>query len=268
MKPLHKYITGSKIITDFICITISFLIAYFLRVADYSSIFPYTNFYISSLFPLDDFIYPALITLPVWIIGMYFVHGYKIEANVRNWNHFVKIIFIVMMGLATYLVTFFFLQKTLFSRLIVLLIFVFSSSLLYLNHFIFDKIAKHYFGKGQGTWKTLIIGTTREAQKLVELLKKDQSIHEPIAILDGYGTKLKEIAGVPILGKLNIFEETVKNYNIEQIIQTDNLEQTINIINFSLKNNIKYAMLPTLLGVHGNESTVEEIEGLPVVRVK
>ncbi len=237
-------------------------------MAEYANEFPYVDFILSSKFSFMDYILPALYTSPLWLVVMYFANGYKVELQVKSFRHLQRIIFVCLVGIAIYIVTFFFLRMELFSRLIFVMIFMFSVLLIFNSHIVINTIAKHFYKRGIGTFPTLIIGTTREAQKLIGLLKENNSIHQPVAILDGYGTKLKEISDVPVLGKLNIFEDTIKKHKIEQIIQTDNLEQTINILNFALQNNLKYAMLPTLLGVHGKGSKVEEVEGVPVVRVE
>jgi FlaA1/EpsC-like NDP-sugar epimerase len=258
MKPLHLYLTAAKIFTDYCLIVFSFTLAYFLRV----------GFYFSSEFLFFEYLYPALFTAPLWLIIMYYARGYEVELRSKSFRHFERVVFVCLVGIAFYIITYFFLRKLVFSRLMIAMVLALSILFVYFNHLFFFYLAKRFYTKGIGTFPTLIIGTTREAEKLIKKLKIEQSIHQPVAILDGYGTTLTAIAQVPIVGKMNKLAETVQKYHIEQIIQTDNLEQTINIISFANQHHLKYAMLPTLLGVYGQTSKVEEVEGIPVVRVE
>lgn len=258
MKPLHLRLIIAKVATDYFAIMTSFILAYFIRV----------GFIFSNDFPFGEYILPAVYTAPFWLLVMHYARGYKIELRAVSYRHFQRIVFVSLVGTAFFLVSFFFQQKVLFSRLIILLIASLSIVLLFISHYFHDRLARFFYARGKGTYPTLVIGTSREAQKLIKHLKKSRSVHQPVAILDGYGTKLEEIAQVPVLGKLNILEEIIQKYNIEEVLQTDNLEQTINIVNFATQNKLKYAMLPTLLGVYNHASKVEELDGLPVVRVE
>ncbi len=257
MKRINIFITIFKVVCDYIAILSAFAVSYFIRL----------NFRFSSEFPFDEYFIPALCITPFWLVVMYYARGYKIGVRVKSFRHFERIVFVSLVGIAVYLLTFFFLRKILFSRAIILLIIFFSVLLIWGSHMFFSYLSSRFYMQGKGSIKTLIIGTGRVAKRLVSHLIKERSIHQPVAIIDGYGTKETEIHGIKIVGRLNKLEDTFINYNIEQIIQTDNIEQTINIINFAVTKGIKYAMLPALLGVYGNKSKVDELEGVPVVRV-
>src|SRR3989344_1144389 len=56
---------------------------------------------------------------------------------------------------------------------------------------------------GVAFFPTLIVGVTRESKQLIQALNRSRNPLRPVAILDGSGVKEKEIAGVPVLGKLN-----------------------------------------------------------------
>lgn len=272
MTSFNRILQVSKITADYILILCSFVLAYFMRLsfeaADSFPYFQFQGFYLSSDFPFWHYFLPALPAGLLWIFILFYARAYKTEQNVRNFRHLERVIFAALVGMAAYLLTFIFLRKEVFSRLMIVYIFLFSATLIWLNHFLFSILARHYYKKGIGVRRTLIIGSNREAQKLVQQLKAQSSYHMPVAILDGYGSKLKEIAGVPVLGKLDQFEDTVNKQQIQQIIQTDNLEQTINIMNYALQNKIKYALLPSLFGAYHKNQYVEELEGIPVLRIE
>lgn len=258
MKPFNLTLRILKIVSDYLLILASFAFAYFLRVGAM----------VSTEFPFWDYFMPAVWIGVPWLFVMYFARAYSLEQNVRNFRHFQRIVFANLVGISAYIITFFFLRKFLFSRLMIVYIFMFSIFLIWLCHYIYSCIERYYYAKGVGVYRTLIIGTNREAERLIELLKKESSIHMPVAVLDAHGTKNNAIAGVPVKGKLNKFENVIEEDRIEQIIQTDNLEQVINIMNYALKHNIRYALLPSLLGAYRKRQYIDELEGVPVVRIE
>jgi hypothetical protein len=73
---------------------------------------------------------------------------------------------------------------------------------------------------------------------------------------------------VPVVGKMNMFEKAIAQHDIDQILQVDHLEQSLNIINYALNNNIKYIMPPELLGIFQGHQSIEEIEGRKFLKVK
>lgn len=272
MKSFNRVLQLSKVSTDYLLILFSFILAYFVRLGFSSAadfpFFTFEGFYFSSDFPFWHYFLPAIPAALLWVFILYYARAYKIEQNVRNFRHVERVVFASMVGIAAYLLTFIFLRKEVFSRLMIVYLLVLSSFFIWLNHYLYSVLARRYYKQGIGVYRTLIIGTNREAQTLVEQLKSRSSLHMPVAILDGYGSKLKDIAGVEVMGKLNKFEDTVREQKIDQIIQTDNLEQTINIMNFALKNKIKYALLPSLFGAYRKKQSVEELEGVPVLRIE
>lgn len=256
MKRFHLYLISAQVIIDYLVILLSFTLAYFLRVGNI----------LSTDFPFSEYFVPIVFVAPFWLIVMYFSRCYRLERRVDTYLYFQRLVFVVLVGLSMYAITFFFLRKFIFSRLILAYIFVIATVALYMSHYAFSHIAKRFYRKGVGSYPTLVIGTNREASKLVTKLINEHSIHKPVAILDGYGSKVEEIAGVPVLGKLNKLETVVEDHKIEQIIQADNLEQSINLINYALQNDLKYAMLPSLLGVYKKGHKVE-MEGVDMIRV-
>jgi hypothetical protein len=99
------------------------------------------------------------------------------------------------------------------------------------------------------------------------MLIDEKSHIKPVAAINAHGGGKPVIAGVPVVGKMNLFEKTIAEHNIDVIIQADHLEQSLNIINYALANNIKYMMPPELLGIFQGHQIIEEVEGTPFLRV-
>ncbi len=258
---MHKFDVFSRIsliVVDYAALLTAFSLSYFVRV----------GWIFSTDFPFWPYFKVSLIVSLIWI-GFFIVFRlYSLQKRTDTRGHIARLILVNLLGMGTFILFFFSFRKLLFSRLILIYVFLISVLLLILTHYFSEKIRGLYSKKSIGISRVLVIGTNRSATKLLQTLKTLSSRHRPVAILDGYGSSKEEIAGVPVLGKLNVLESTVDKYKIDEIIQVDNVEQALNIITFCQKKRLEYAMLPSLLGVFHDQIEVKTLEFQPVVRLK
>lgn len=242
-----RYLT---LVLDYFLLLGAFTLAYFVRV----------GFVWSSDFPFEPYFWTSLVAGLVWLMSLLVFRGYNPAVRFTRMIHILKVIVAGFTGTALFGLIFYFGQQSLFSRLLLTYIFVFGSLGMILFHLLMQSIEKKLLCKGHGTLRTLIIGSNRGVKSFIEALQKNHSPYLPVAILDGYGTKQKEILGVPVLGKLNILEETVDEYLIDAIVQGDNVEQVVNIVHFCEQNQLEYYLLPYLLGMYQDTLRVQMIE--------
>ena len=119
-----------------------------------------------------------------------------------------------------------------------------------------------------GVYRTLVIGANRPAERIIRMLMEQKSHIKPVAIINAHGGGKTMICGVPVVGKMNQFEKAIAQHNIDMILQADHLEQSLNIINYALSNNLKYLMPPELLGIFQGHQALEEVEGSPFLKVQ
>ena len=257
---MRKILKSFQIGLDFILILVSFCLAYFVRV----------GFIFSTDFPFNQYLPVVVVSSILTLIFAFLIKTYKEDQKVLSLHHFLRTGFSSILQTALFALFFYFFYQSIFSRLILVYIAFFSLFLVYGGHVIFDKFARSLYTKGRGgVVRTLLIGTNREAQKLIEFLQTNQSQHYVVAILDGYGSSLKEISGIPVKGKLNKLEAIIKEDKIEQIIQVDNLEQAMNILNFAQQHKLKYILTPSVLGAyHQNLKSISLDDEYSVLRVE
>jgi len=246
-----------QIVVDGILIFAAFTLAYFLRV----------GFLFSTDFPFGKYITIALITTPITLIFMFFARAYKLNLQIMSIRHMQRIAFVALENVAVFMVLYYFAYHNFFSRLILVYIFLLTFLFVYFWHRLFRWIMQKSSEVEIGIYRTLVIGANRPAEEIVKRLIQAKSHIKPVAIIDAFGGGKSIIAGVPVVGKMNMFEKTIAQYNIDHILQVDHLEQTLNIINYALSNNIKYMMPPELLGIFQGEQHIEEIEGQPFLKV-
>ncbi|MBU0727485.1 hypothetical protein KKA95_02265 [Patescibacteria group bacterium] len=257
MKKQLIYLKLIQIFVDAILILGAFALAYFLRI----------GFYFSSDFPFDQFFIVALITMPITLLFMFFIRAYKLNQQIISLRHIQRLTFVALENVFVFMILYYFTYREFFSRLILIYAFVLTLTLTYTWHVLFRWILQKASQREIGIYRTLIIGGNRPAHEIIKILITNKSHIKPVAVIDPHGTSKGVIHGIPVVGKMNVFEKTIADHDIDIILQADNIEQSLNIINYALQNNIKYIMPPELLGIFQGNQTLEEVEGLPFLKV-
>ena len=257
---MNKQLINLKVLqicVDGALIFAAYVLSYFLRV----------GFLFSTDFPFRNYIIIAVISTPITLLFMFFARAYKLTQQIMSIRHMERIAFVSIENIAVFSVLYYFTYHQFFSRLILVYIFLLTFLFVYFWHRIFRWILQKSSEKEIGVYRTLIIGANRPAEEIIKLLLATKSYIKPVAIIDAYGNGKSIIAGVPVVGKMNMFEKAIAQHKIDNILQTDHLEQTLNIINYALQNNIRYMMPPELLGIFQGHQHIEEVEGKPFIKV-
>ena len=271
MKKQLIYLKIIQVLIDAILILAAFALAYFLRISfSVAPNFPFiewNGYFFSGNFPFDQYGLIALATTPITLFFMFFARAYKLTQQIISWRHVQRIIFVAIENVAVFMVLYYFAYHNFFSRLILVYIFLLTLVFIYGWHVFFRWILQKSSEREIGVYRTLIIGSNRPAQEIIQLLITNKSHIKPVAIIDAHGSKKSVIHGIPVVGKMDRFEKTIADHQIDHILQVDHLEQSLNIINYALQNNIKYLMPPELLGIFQGHQIVEEVEGMPFLKV-
>ncbi|MBU2214077.1 hypothetical protein KKC44_00675 [Patescibacteria group bacterium] len=255
MRP--RILLATWLLSDIALFIGAYALAYFLRV----------GFILSTDFPFDQFITSAVIAAPLWLIVLATTRTFHMTRNQMTLRNFAYISYAALVGLALFSLTYFFRYTTFFSRLLLSYAFILTTVLTYIWHIVFQNIQRRILCLEPPAFPTLIVGVTRESRKIIEsLIKKRNPLH-PVAILDGRGAPDTEIAGVPVLGKLNKLEEVLAQKKITHLIQCSDLEQSLNLLSACRQKNITYLLLPSVLGIVERDEHVESLEGRPVTMV-
>jgi FlaA1/EpsC-like NDP-sugar epimerase len=257
MKKELIYLKVLQIVVDAGLILAAFVLAYFLRI----------GFMFSTAFPFTPYFLVALITMPFTLLFMFFIRAYKLSQQILSWRHVQRLTLVAMENVFLFMMLYYFTYREFFSRLILIYLFVLTLGLTYAWHILFSWILKTASSKEIGVYRALIIGTNRPAEAIVRLLLSEKSYIRPVAAINAHGGGKSMIHGIPVVGRMNLFEKTIADHNIDIIIQVDHLEQSLNIINYALANNIKYLMPPELLGIFQGHQIIDEVEGMPFLKV-
>ncbi|MDD5103874.1 MAG: hypothetical protein PHX93_05790 [Candidatus Peribacteraceae bacterium] len=247
--------------TDCVLFVGLYALAYFLRV----------GFVLSTNFPLIPFLTTTLLVAPVWLLVLGTTRTFALTRNQRTWRNAAYIAYAALVGVALFTLSFYFRFKTSFqgvSRLLLLEAFLLTAGGIWLWHLLFDTVRRIILRRSPPSFPTLIIGVTREAAALIKQLNRHRNPLVPVAILDGRGAKEKEICDVPVRGKLDRLEETLRAYKITHLIQCSDLEQSLNLLSACRQRGITYMLLPSVLGIVERDEYVDTLEGHPVTAVR
>lgn len=244
------------LLTDVVLFFGAYGVAYFARV----------GLIVSSDFPLDKYLQTVLIISPVWLAVMVQLGVYRLTRIQSESKNVAHILYACAMGLSLFTLGYYFLYNQFFSRLLLVYAGVLSFVFTMIWHLAFDSWQRRILRRDPPAYPLLVIGTNREAERFITLLTKRQSPFKPVAVLDSQGSSLKELAGVPVLGKLNILEDVIKTKRPTHLVQCGNLEHTINLISVCRQHGMTYLLLPSVVGI-AVSGVSDRIEGQPVIMV-
>lgn len=257
MKKELIYLKVLQIVVDAILILAAFALAYFLRI----------GFFFSTEFSFQNYFLVGLVTLPFTLLFMFFIRAYKLSQQIWSLRHLQRLTLVALENVFVFMILYYFTFREFFSRLILIYLFFLTLAFTFIWHNVFRWILKKASSKEIGVYRALIIGTNRPAEAIVRMLIDEKSHIKPVAAINAHGGSKKMMSGVPVVGKMNLFEKTIADHDIDIIIQADHLEQSLNIINYALANNLKYLMPPELLGIFQGHQIIEEVEGMPFLKV-
>lgn len=246
------------LLTDTVLFIGAYVCAYFLRV----------GFIISTDFPLNLYLQTVLLIAPVWLLVMTELGIFRLLRVQSDRRNLLHILFGCVMASALFTLSYYFLHDRFFSRLLLVEAGVLNVVFTIVWHLAFDTWQRRILRRDPPAYPLLVIGTNREAERFIKRLNERQSPFKPIAVLDSAGSPLKEIAGVPVLGKFNVLEEVIKAKKPTHLVQCSNLEHTINLMSVCRSHGITYMLLPSVLGGTGGRESIQSIEGQQVTVIE
>lgn len=248
---------GLWLLTDLILFVACYAGAYFARV----------GWILSSDLPFHDFLTVVAGVAPLWLLALVTTRTFGLTRSQGTVRNLAYIAYACAVGAALVALTYYFVHAQVFSRLILAAGLVSSAAVLSLWHLFFERLMRASLSADPPAHPTLVVGVTRESRRLIEQLKASRNPLTPVAILDGAGVKDAEIAGVPVLGKLNRLEEVLAGKRVTHLIQCSEVEQSINLLGACRARGITYLLLPSVLGIVERDERIEALEGRSVVVV-
>ena len=254
MKP--KTLLGIWWLTDILLFVFAYLLAYFLRVGVVNS----------SVFTIDKYILVTFVTAIIWLFMVMFLRCFGLSRVQTSLKSLFYLAASFAMAVMVHALMYYFLYQEIFSRLLLIYAFVFSALFVTVWHIVFQRW-RHYLLYKQKTYPTLLVGVTRESKYIVKQLQQHQFPLHIVGIVDSSGVKDKEIEGVPVLGKLNVFKKLLDEQGITHVIQASDLEHVTTIMLECQKRELTFMLLPSVLGLLNGTGRTDYLLKNPVISV-
>lgn len=253
---------------DFLAVMGSFALSYWLR--SFTDLIPGVQLPVGEI-PL----FVSYLSF-LWKAGLLFVvvgitQGVYIIQNRASFSRELPKVFITaLIWFAAVLAWFFLRRAFFFSRLVLIYGFIFSIVALLLLRLLL-KLAQHIlFSLGIGKTRVLILGTNVLADNIYKELMRNSAYRVIGCLKQGIFFWNKGIT-CPVIGNINHFQDIVKNYYVEEVIQTQghiSNRKTEEIMSYCQEHRLRYRFLPDILELHQINVSVQAIAGLPIIELK
>lgn len=251
-------------LVDIFAFEISFLVSYWTRFySDFTKIFPITE----GLPEIKSYLVSSLFFIPIWIYILINRGMYKTRRNTHISDEFFPIIKSLSIGMVFILSTTFFYRDFSFSRIVFVLLLIYSILFVLIGRFISISFEKFLYKKGYELKKVIIVGATDTANKIIKMIIENRSL----------GLKLEGqfdenlVSNNFYKGTISDITNFINQKNIDSIIIALPYQDHPKLIDLVKKiegQNIEILFVPDLIDLMTNRVRTIEIEGVPFLKIK
>lgn len=235
-------------IIDIGIILFIFSLSYYLRLGTFSH----------GAFAYAPFFHMSLLITPIWWGLLLFSGRYSLKEQ-SFWQHAKHVLFASLSASLLFPLLFYFKNELFFSRGIMVLVFVLGTVFLCGVSYLMIIFSRWKASRNIGISRMLVIGAGKSAQKIIHHLLDNNSLHKPVAIITPYGSKQKEIEGVPIFGKLDALERVFLEQKIDEVFLCEAVEHSENLASFCRNKGVVLRTSLETLGVNHHSIDAEII---------
>jgi Undecaprenyl-phosphate glucose phosphotransferase len=265
---LEFFLPLLTILSDAICIVAAYFIAYQIRfLSPFDKIIPVTY----GIPDISGYLFFALVTIPIWIIVFQASKMYRLNRNVFIFDEFFVIIKCVTISMLLSIGVIFFFRDFPYSRIVFLILWIVSIFLITVCRYFLLKFEKSLYNRNIGVKIVAVLGDNEMANNIYEKFSKDKFAGFNIV---GYISKNKSVVdqqGKRYLGDYNSINDIIEEHNLEKILISLGYEESEDLYAIMSKCegiNIEFLSIPHYFGIITNKLKVEEIDGIPFMKLK
>jgi exopolysaccharide biosynthesis polyprenyl glycosylphosphotransferase len=198
---------------------------------------------------------------------------YRLRRIVFIFDEFFLITRLVTFGIVFSFGLIFFYRVFPYSRLVFVLTWIISIILITIGRYLVLKFEKNLYNKGHGLKEALIVGNTQTAQDIYNNFSHHKYAGFNIAGFieqDGYSRE-NFLSQKNKLGTFLDIIEIIKKFNIETVLVTlpsTEHDKLFELMKATEGENVEFLMVPDFLEVITSSVRVQEIDGIPFLRIK
>ncbi len=260
-----------NIISDIIAIEASFMLAFWLRFyfAPLVDLFPFMG----DVPPLRGYILLSFMVIPVWLLIFQSRKMYRTKRIVFIFDEFFLIGRLVTFGIVFSFGLIFFYRVFPYSRLVFVLIWGISIFLITIGRYFVLKYEKNLYNKGKGLKDALIIGNTQTGFDILSNFSDHKYAGFNITgyIEDDDYDGERFMNEKTKLGNYSNIVDIIQKHNIETVLVTipsSQHEKLYALMKACEGENVEFLMVPDFLEVITSSVRVQEIDGIPFLKIK
>jgi exopolysaccharide biosynthesis polyprenyl glycosylphosphotransferase len=260
-----------NIISDIIAIEASFLLAYWLRfyLTPFVDLFPFMG----DIPPLKGYITLSFMVIPIWLLIFQSRKMYRPKRVVFIFDEFFLIGRLVTFGIVFSFGLIFFYRVFPYSRLVFVLLWGISIFLITVGRYFVLKYEKTLYNRGKGLKDALIIGNTQTGYDIFTNFSSHKYAGFNVTGYiedDNYDGERFMNEGTK-LGNYGNIVEIIQKLNIETVLVTipsTQHEKLYSLMKACEGENVEFLMVPDFLEVITSSVRVQEIDGIPFLKIK
>jgi Undecaprenyl-phosphate glucose phosphotransferase len=260
-----------NIFSDVAAIEISFLLAHWIRFyfEPFVNLFPYQG----EIPPVKGYILLSLFVIPVWLLIFQSRKMYRLRRVVFIFDEFFLIGRLATFGIIFSFGLIFFYRVFPYSRVVFVLIWIFSIMLITLGRYFVLKYEKTLYNKGRGLKDALIVGNTQNALDIYNNFTGHKYAGFNIVgyIEDNNYKGENFLIGKEKAGNYSDIVDIIQNKGIETVLVTipsSEHDKLFDLMKACEGENVEFLMVPDFLEMITSSVRVQEIDGIPFLKIK
>lgn len=260
-----------NIFSDSVSIISAFIISYWIRFffKPFVDLVPYNG----EIPPLKGYIIFAIIVLPVWLLIFQSRKMFRTKRIVFIFDEFFLIGRLVTFGIIFSFGLIFFYRVFPYSRVVFVLVWIISIILITIGRYAVLKYEKTLYNKGKGLKDTIIAGNNQTALDIYNQFAGHKYAGFNIIgfVEEKTGPSNGSLPDKLKLGTYNEVVDLVQKLNVETVLVTipsTEHEKLFEMMKSSEGENVEFLMVPDFLEVITSSVRVQEIDGIPFLKIK
>ncbi len=260
-----------NIFSDSIAIIGSFIISYFIRFhfSPFVKLFPFMG----EIPPLKGYLILSMFVLPVWLLIFQSRKLFRPKRIVFIFDEFFLIGRLVTFGIIFSFGFVFFYRIFPYSRVVFILVWIISVFLITIGRYIVLKYEKTLYNKGKGLNDTLIVGNTQTAFDILKKFSEHKYAgFNIIGYIEDNNSSTEGLLPEKLkVGSYSDIVQLVQKMNIETVLVTipsSQHDRLLELMKACEGENVEFLMAPDFLEVITSSVRVQEIDGVPFLKIK
>lgn len=260
----------ATVVSDIVAFELAFLLSYWLRF--YS---PLTHYFEVTLgIPsLESYIVASIVFIPIFLLVFRTRAMYGTRRNIHLSDEFFAVVRLITIGMMIMMSATFFYREFSFSRGVFILLWLTSIITVSMGRYLIIELEKSLYRRGKELKSVVIVGMNKTAEQIVRLFAEQPVLGYEVLgyYADGNAPDNSPLARCRYLGTIQQLPNDIVPYRIQSALITlthNEQEQLIALLRETEGKNIEFMMVPDILELMTSRVRIQEIEGIPFIRLK